>query len=170
MKEKEKKQYTHIIHPFPPLYDSESEILILGSFPSVKSREQKFFYGHKQNRFWKVMAAVLETAVPETIEEKKKMLYRHHIALWDSISSCDIIGSSDSSIKNAVPTDLGQIITGSKIRKIFCNGAASGICFKKYQEKELQITADILPSTSPANAAYSLEKLISIWRKIKEES
>ncbi len=170
MKEKEKKQYTHIIHPFPPLYDSESEILILGSFPSVKSREQKFFYGHKQNRFWKVMAAVLETAVPETIEEKKKMLYRHHIALWDSIYSCDIIGSSDSSIKNAVPTDLGQIITGSKIRKIFCNGAASGICFKKYQEKELQITADILPSTSPANATYSLEKLISIWRKIKEES
>lgn len=170
MKEKEKKQYTHIIHPFPPLYDSESEILILGSFPSVKSREQKFFYGHKQNRFWKVMAAVLETAVPETIEEKKKMLYRHHIALWDSIYSCDIIGSSDSSIKNAVPTDLGQIITGSKIRKIFCNGAASGICLKKYQEKELQITADILPSTSPANAAYSLEKLISIWRKIKEES
>ena len=170
MKEKEKKQYTHIIHPFPPLYDSESEILILGSFPSVKSREQKFFYGHKQNRFWKVMAAVLETAVPETIEEKKKMLYRHHIALWDSIYSCDIIGSSDSSIKNAVPTDLGQIITGSMIRKIFCNGAASGICFKKYQEKELQITADILPSTSPANAAYSLEKLISIWRKIKEES
>lgn len=170
MKEKEKKQYTHIIHPFPPLYDSESEMLILGSFPSVKSREQKFFYGHKQNRFWKVMAAVLETAVPETIEEKKKMLYRHRIALWDSIYSCDIIGSSDSSIKNAVPTDLGQIITGSKIRKIFCNGAASGICFKKYQEKELQITADILPSTSPANAAYSLEKLISIWRKIKEES
>ena len=170
MKEKEKKQYTHIIHPFPPLYDSESEILILGSFPSVKSREQKFFYGHKQNLFCKVMAAVLETAVPETIEEKKKMLYRHHIALWDSIYSCDIIGSSDSSIKNAVPTDLGQIITGSKIRKIFCNGAASGICFKKYQEKELQITADILPSTSPANAAYSLEKLISIWRKIKEES
>ena len=170
MKEKEKKQYTHIIHPFPPLYDSESEILILGSFPSVKSREQKFFYGHKQNRFWKVMAAVLETAVPETIEEKKKMLYRHHIALWDSIYSCDIIGSRDSSIKNAVPTDLGKIITGSKIRKIFCNGAASGICFKKYQEKELQITADILPSTSPANAAYSLEKLISIWRKIKEES
>ena len=170
MKEKEKKQYTHIIHPFPPIYDSESEILILGSFPSVKSRELKFFYGHMQNRFWKVMAAVLETAVTESIEEKKKMLYRHHIALWDSIYSCDIIGSSDSSIKNAVPTDLGQIITGSKIRKIFCNGAASGICFKKYQEKELQITADILPSTSPANAAYSLEKLISIWRKIKEES
>ena len=165
MKEKEKKQYTHIIHPFPPLYDSESEILILGSFPSVKSREQKFFYGHKQNRFWKVMAAVLETAVPETIEEKKKMLYRHHIALWDSIYSCDIIGSSDSSIKNAVPTDLGQIITGSKIRKIFCNGAASGICFKKYQEKELQITADILPSTSPANAAYSLGELVEIWKK-----
>ena len=162
--------YEHIEHTFAPVYDADSLVLILGTFPSVKSREQNFYYGHPQNRFWKVMAAVLETAVPETIEEKKKMLYRHHIALWDSIYSCDIIGSSDSSIKNAVPTDLGQIITGSKIRKIFCNGAASGICFKKYQEKELQITADILPSTSPANAAYSLEKLISIWRKIKEES
>lgn len=162
--------YTHVIHPFPALYDADSKILILGSLPSVKSREQNFFYGHPQNRFWKMLAAVLGEKIPETIEEKKKLLHRNHIALWDTIYSCDIIGSSDSSIKNAVPTDLGQIITGSKIRKIFCNGAASGICFKKYQEKELQITADILPSTSPANAAYSLEKLISIWRKIKEES
>ena len=163
-------RYEHIVHPFPPLYDEKSRILILGSLPSVKSREQMFFYGHPQNRFWKVISRVLGEKLPVTIDEKKAMLHAHHIALWDAIYSCDIIGSSDSSIKNAVPTDLGQIITGSKIRKIFCNGAASGICFKKYQEKELQITADILPSTSPANAAYSLEKLISIWRKIKEES
>lgn len=166
MKEKEKKQYTHIIHPFPPLYDSESEILILGSFPSVKSREQKFFYGHKQNRFWKVMAAVLETAVPETIEEKKKMLYRHHIALWDSIYSCDIIGSSDSSIKNVVPTDLNRILEESEVERIFCNGKASGNYYKKYQESRTGIEATVLPSTSPANAAFSLEKLIEIWKCI----
>lgn len=166
MKEKEKKQYTHIIHPFPPLYDSESEILILGSFPSVKSREQKFFYGHKQNRFWKVMAAVLETAVPETIEEKKKMLYRHHIALWDSIYSCDIIGSSDSSIKNVVPTDLNLILEESEVERIFCNGKASGNYYKKYQESRTGIEATVLPSTSPANAAFSLEKLIEIWKCI----
>ena len=165
MKEKEKKQYTHIIHPFPPLYDSESEILILGSFPSVKSREQKFFYGHKQNRFWKVMAAVLETAVPETIEEKKKMLYRHHIALWDSIYSCDIIGSSDSSIKNVVPTDLKAIVKDSNVKRIFCNGKTSGTYFQKYQQKELGIEAEVLPSTSPANAAYSVERLVEIWKE-----
>ena len=100
------KEYTHVTHPFPALYNKESEILILGSLPSVKSREQMFFYGHPQNRFWKVIAAVLNEPVPKNIEEKKAMLYRHHVALWDTIYSCDIIGSSDSSIKNVVPTDL----------------------------------------------------------------
>ena len=166
MKEKEKKQYTHIIHPFPPLYDSESEILILGSFPSVKSREQKFFYGHKQNRFWKVMAAVLETAVPETIEEKKKMLYRHHIALWDSIYSCDIIGSSDSSIKNAVPNDFSFILKTAPIRQIYTNGGTAYKLYHKYCEKVTGFEAVKLPSTSPANASYSLERLISQWNQI----
>ena len=166
MKEKEKKQYTHIIHPFPPLYDSESEILILGSFPSVKSREQKFFYGHKQNRFWKVMAAVLETAVPETIEEKKKMLYRHHIALWDSIYSCDIIGSSDSSIKNAVPNDFSFILKTAPIRQIYTNGGTAYKLYHKYCEKVTGFEAVKLPSTSPANASYSLERLIRQWNQI----
>lgn len=165
-------RYEHIVHPFPPLYDDESEILILGSLPSVKSREQMFFYGHKQNRFWKVMAQVLNNVaeydksiiiVPSTIEEKKEMLHKHHIALWDTIYSCDIIGSSDSSIRNVVPTDLKQIISNSKVTKIYCNGATSAKYYKKYQEKELGISAVTLPSTSPANAAYSLDKLVQIW-------
>ena len=174
-------RYEHITHPFPPLYDADSRILILGSLPSVKSREQMFFYGHKQNRFWKVMAEVLYCkyndiksknqldseyngiVVPATIEEKKAMLHKYHIALWDTIYSCDIIGSSDSSIKNVVPTDLGQIISNSRIERVYCNGAASGNYYKKYQQKVLGIEAEVLPSTSPANAAYSLDRLIGIW-------
>ncbi len=159
-------RYDHIVHPFPPLYDENSEILILGSLPSVKSREQKFFYGHPQNRFWKVMAQILSEEVPVTIEEKSAMLHKHHIALWDTIYSCDIIGSSDSSIKNVVPTDLKPIIEGSKIRNVYCNGAASGKYYKKYQQKILGIEAKVLPSTSPANAAYSVERLLENWRII----
>lgn len=158
--------YQHIVHPFPPLYDADSEILILGSLPSVKSREQMFFYGHPQNRFWRVMANVLQEKLPLTIEEKKAMLGRHHIALWDSIYSCDIIGSSDSSIRNVVPTDLRPVLAQSRIRRIYCNGAASGKCFQKYQEKALGMKAVVLPSTSPANAAYSVERLTGIWQQI----
>lgn len=158
--------YDHIVHPFTPLYDENSEILILGSLPSVKSREQKFFYGHPQNRFWKVMAKILSEEVPVTIEEKSAMLHKHHIALWDTIYSCDIIGSSDSSIKNVVPTDLKPIIEGSKIKRVYCNGATSGKYYKKYQQKVLGIEAQVLPSTSPANAAYSVERLVENWRII----
>ena len=152
-----------IEHTIAPVYDENSRILILGSFPSVKSREQKFFYGHKQNRFWKVLAGILGCEVPQTIEEKKKILLTHHIAVWDVIQSCDIKGSSDSSIKNVVPTDLGQIISNSRIERVYCNGAASGNYYKKYQQKVLGIEAVVLPSTSPANAAYSLDRLIGIW-------
>lgn len=158
-----KNQYEHITHPFPPLYDEHSEILILGSLPSVKSREQMFFYGHPQNRFWKVLSAVLGEAVPKTIEEKKRMLLKNHIALWDTIYSCDIIGSSDSSIRNVVPTDLRRIIAESAVSRIYCNGKTSGKYFEKYQQKTLGMEAQVLPSTSPANAAYSLDKLIQVW-------
>lgn len=159
----EEKKHEHIVHPFPPLYDANSEILILGSLPSVKSREQMFFYGHPQNRFWKVMSAVLGEALPTTIEQKKQMLLKHRIALWDTIYSCDIIGSSDSSIKNVTPTDLGRILKESKVQRIFCNGGTSGRYFQKYQQKVLGMEATVLPSTSPANAAFSVEKLIRIW-------
>lgn len=156
-------RYEHIVHPFPPLYDADSEILILGSLPSVKSREQMFFYGHPQNRFWKVMSSVLQEQLPVTIEEKKSMLHAHHIALWDAIYSCDIIGSSDSSIKNVTPTDLSEIVSGSKVTKILCNGRTSGKYYAKYQYKNLKIEPVILPSTSPANAAFSVERLVEAW-------
>lgn len=170
---KKSQKYEHIVHPFPPLYDDDSEILILGSLPSVKSREQMFFYGHPQNRFWKVMSRVLGEELPTTIDEKKIMFHAHHIALWDTIYSCDIIGSSDSSIKNVIPTDLRKIISSSKVTKVICNGKTSGKYFSKYQQKELDIEPVILPSTSPANAAFSVDKLVEIWGrhflKLKKE-
>ena len=156
-------EYEHIVHSFEPIFDSASQILILGTLPSVKSRATNFYYGHKQNRFWKVLAALFQEPIPETIDEKKHLLLRHHIAIWDVIQSCDIKGSSDSSIKNVVPTDLGQIISNSRIERVYCNGAASGNYYKKYQQKVLGIEAEVLPSTSPANAAYSLDRLIGIW-------
>ena len=153
-------------HEFPPVYDENSEILILGSFPSVKSREMQFFYGHPQNRFWKVLAQVLNETVPQTIPEKKEMLRRHHIALWDVIASCDIAGSSDSSIRNVVPNNLAYIIGRSRITRIYANGAKSKQLYDKYLAKELGIEAVQLPSTSPANAAYSVERLLEYWQKI----
>lgn len=153
-------------HEFPPVYDENSEILILGSFPSVKSREMQFFYGHPQNRFWKVLAQVLNETVPQTIPKKKEMLLRHHIALWDVIASCDIAGSSDSSIRNVVPNDLAYIIGRSRITRIYANGAKSKQLYDKYLAKQLGIEAVQLPSTSPANAAYSVERLLEYWQKI----
>lgn len=156
-------EYNHIVHPFGPLYDSRSKILILGSLPSVKSREQNFFYGHPKNRYWRLMAKLLEEAVPETIEDKKALVLNHRIAMWDTIYSCDIIGSSDSSIKNVVPTDLSKIIRDSEIMHVFCNGKTSGAYYQKYQEPLLGISAVVLPSTSPANASWSFERLFEAW-------
>lgn len=153
-------------HNIDPVFDSRSETLILGSFPSVKSREQRFFYGHPQNRFWRVLAAVFGERVPDTIPEKKDFLLRNGIAVWDVIKSCDIIGSGDSTIKNAVPNDISIILSNAPIRSIFCNGGASYRLYKKFLEKETGIEAQKLPSTSPANAGYSLERLISEWQVI----
>lgn len=165
MKLDESKRMT-IKHPFPPLYDKDSRILILGSFPSVKSREEAFFYGHSQNRFWKTVAGVLSEAVPVSIEDKKAFLHRNHIALWDVIQSCDIIGSSDSSIRNVVPNDLTEIFDTADIQAVYCNGAKSYQYYEKYQEKKLGRKAVKLPSTSPANAAFSLDKLMENWKQI----
>ena len=153
-------------HEFPPVYDENSEILILGSFPSVKSREMQFFYGHPQNRFWKVMAQVLDEKVPQTIPEKKEMLLRHHIALWDVIASCEIIGSSDSSIRNAVPNDLTEILGRAAIETIVCNGGTSYRLYETYLREQTGMEAVKLPSTSPANAAFSLERLVKAWSVI----
>ena len=154
-----------IIHPIPPVDNSESEILILGSFPSVKSREVGFFYGHKQNRFWKVMAEVFSDNVPQTIDEKKTFLLKNNIALWDVIASCDIEGSSDSSIKNVTLNDLSVILDNSGISKIFTNGKKANILYEKYTYPKTGIKSVCLPSTSPANASWNLEKLTAEWRK-----
>ena len=156
------KEYQNISHGFGPVYNRESRILILGSFPSVKSREQAFFYGHPRNRFWKVLAAVLKEDEPETVEEKKEMLLRHGVAVYDVIEQCSIIGSSDSSIKDVIPANLGIIVEASQIQKVYTNGKTAGKLYRKYQDKELNLPMEELPSTSPANAAYSLEKLTEI--------
>ncbi len=158
----------HIVHPFGPLYNEESRVLILGSLPSVKSREQNFFYGHPQNRFWKLIAGLFDEEVPVKIKEKKAMLERNGIALWDAIYSCDIEGSSDASIRNVVPTELEPIVRASKITRVFCNGKTSWKYYHKYQEKTLGIEAVALPSTSPANAAWSIERLAQAWSVIRE--
>jgi len=157
-----------VTHPIPPLFDASSRILILGSFPSVKSRECLFFYHHPQNRFWKVLAGVLEEPVPGSIEEKKIFLLKHRIALWDVIASCTIEGSSDSTIKNVVPNDLSGILSAADISRIFCNGGASFQYYKKYQEPRTGRAAVRLPSTSPANAAWSLDRLIREWAAIRD--
>ena len=155
-------------HPFPPLYDKNSTILILGSFPSVKSREQMFFYGHPQNRFWKVTAAVFGADVPTSIEEKQAFLHEHHIALWDVIASCDIVGSSDSSIQNVTANDLRPILDGAKIERIFVNGKTAEKYYNRYTKELLGREAICLPSTSPANAAWSVERLVEAWSIIKQ--
>ena len=154
-----------IVHPFPPLYNKDSKILILGSFPSVKSREQMFFYGHPQNRFWKAISSVFGCDEPETIEEKKKVLLENGIALWDVIASCEITGSADSSIRNVVVNDLSIILEEADIRQIFVNGRTAEKYFKKYTK--IKQDAICLPSTSPANAAWSLEHLVEKWSIIK---
>ena len=158
-----------ILHPFPPLFNSDSKILILGSFPSVKSREQNFFYGHPQNRFWKVISAIYQSPTPNSIDEKKALILANHLALWDVLASCRITGSADSSIKDAVPNNLSPIFDGAKIKKIFVNGKTAEKYYNKYTLPKAKIPAMCLPSTSPANAAWSLEKLIDFWgEKLKE--
>lgn len=158
-----------IKHPIKPLYDKNSEILILGSFPSVKSREQMFFYGHPQNRFWRVVAAVFDCDVPQTVNEKRKFLLNNKVALWDVIGECDICGSSDTSIKNVIPNDIKLIVKNSKINRIFVNGKTAEKYFIKYMQNEIGQKAVCLPSTSPANAAWTQERLIEEWRKAIRE-
>ena len=153
-----------VLHEIAPVYDENSRILILGSFPSVKSRESGFFYGHPQNRFWKVLAGILDVPVPVTIDEKKKMLLEHRIAVWDVIASCRITGSSDSSIKDVVPNDFEKILSTAKIEQICANGATAWKLYEKYVKKSTGLEAVKLPSTSPANAAWRLERLIEAWK------
>jgi hypoxanthine-DNA glycosylase len=155
-----------IEHPIPPVYDGDSRILILGSFPSVKSREVLFFYGHPQNRFWPLLAALLKEPLPSSAEEKKALLLRRHIALWDVIARCEIEGSSDSSIRDAVPNDLAPILAAAPIRAIFCNGGTSYRLYEQYLLGRTGREAQKLPSTSPANAGWSMARLQDSWRAI----
>ncbi len=158
-----------IEHPFGPLFSEQSRVLILGSFPSVKSREQQFFYGHPQNRFWKVAAALFGQEPPGTIAEKRELILTHGLALWDSIASCVITGSSDASIREVKANDLGVILDHAPIQRICCNGKES---FRQYEKHIRPVTgreALCLPSTSPANAQWSLEKLIEDWSVILED-
>lgn len=155
-------------HTFEPIFDKNSEILVLGSFPSVKSRENNFYYAHPQNRFWKVVASVCSCPVPKTVEEKKNMLLSNKIAVWDVIKSCEITGSADSTIKSVIPNDLSEILSVADIKKIYANGKTAQSLYNKYIKKNTGVDIISLPSTSPANAAYSLEKLIKEWKIINE--
>jgi hypoxanthine-DNA glycosylase len=157
-----------ITHPIAPVYDEKSRILILGSFPSVKSREQQFFYGHKQNRFWKVLAEILECPIPQEVSQKREMLLENHIAVWDVIACCEITGSSDASITQVQPNDLSEILSAADIQAIYCNGTKAYELYQKYIYPQNGISAHKLPSTSPANASYSLERLVTAWKEIKD--
>ena len=159
------KEYTHVKHTFEPIFDSGSKVLILGTLPSVKSREQNFYYGHPQNRFWKIIADITDSPFPLTIEDKKKMLLESGIAVWDVISECDIIGSSDTSIKNVIPTDLSIITDSCDIKAIFANGSTAAKLYNKYQLPDTMTDIITLPSTSPANAAWRYDRLKVEWQR-----
>lgn len=159
-----KETETRQVHTIAPLYNEASRILILGSFPSVKSRETGFFYGHPQNRFWKVLARITGAPAPVSVEEKKAFLLSHGIAVWDVIASCTIQGSSDASIRDVEPNDLTPILETARIREIFTNGGTSDRLYRKYQEPAVGRPAVRLPSTSPANAACSFEQLCEQWK------
>lgn len=159
----------HVTHTFAPVYDEKSRILILGTFPSVKSRETAFYYGHPQNRFWRVTAALTGNAVPETVEEKKQMLLENGIAIWDVIASCDIVGSSDSSIRNVTPNDIADIVRKSKITRIYANGGTAAKLYRRYAESQTGMEITVLPSTSPANAVFQMERLLEHWKVISED-
>ena len=158
----------HVQQMLEPIYNENSKILILGTFPSVKSRETEFYYGNPQNRFWKVIANITGCNKYDTVDEKKKMLIDNNIALWDTIESCDIEGSSDSSITNVVPADLSIILNNSLVNRIYVNGDKAFKLYNKYLLKTTGIEAVKLPSTIPANARFTLDKLIHAWQVIKE--
>ncbi|MBN7773100.1 DNA-deoxyinosine glycosylase [Clostridium aminobutyricum] len=155
------------MQPFEPVYNKNSRILILGSLPSVKSRENGFYYGHPQNRFWRMLAGVYEAEIPQTVSQKKEFLYQCNIALWDVIESCEIKGSSDSSIREVVVADIHAVLGQAPIERIFANGKTAQRLYNKYAKEKTGREIIELPSTSPANAAYSLEKLIQKWAIIR---
>ena len=159
-------EYLHVVHPFGPLYNEDSKVLILGSIPSPASREVGFYYGHPRNRFWRVLAGVFGEPAPCGISEKKQFLLRNHIALWDVLASCEITGSADASIKNAEPNQIDTILRQAKIERIFVNGKTAQKYYLKYLYHVTGVDAVCLPSTSPANARMREEELIKIWNDL----
>ena len=160
--------YQHISHGFEPVFDERSRVLVLGSFPSVLSRENRFYYGNPRNRFWRVISEVLGEPVPaaDDIAAKRALLLAHGIALWDVVASCDVRGSSDASIRNVVPADVARITRVASVRVVICNGATAGRLYKRWLQPTTGIEAEVLPSTSPANAAWSVERLTQRWREV----
>lgn len=163
-----KNGYLTLEHTFPPEYDENSEILILGSFPSVKSREANFYYGHPKNRFWPLISDIFGEDLPSSVEEKKALLQRNSIALWDVIARCEIIGSSDSSIRNVEPNNINLIIKNSKVGSIYTNGRKAFDLYNRYCLEKTEREAVLLPSTSPANAAFTYEKLREAWAAVRD--
>ena len=159
---------TTVRHPLEAVFDIESRVLVLGTMPSPKSRETGFYYNHPQNRFWKVMAALFDEPLPETNDEKRALALRHGIALWDVLAECTIEGASDGSIADCVPNNIGAILTKAPIEAIFCTGAKAAELYAKYCEPQTGMAATRLPSTSPANAAVSLEQLIEAYQPVRE--
>ena len=158
-----------LAHPIPPVFNKDSKVLVLGSFPSVKSREEGFFYGHPQNRFWKVTARVFDEDIPLTVSSKREFLLRNHIALWDVIGSCDIEGSSDSSIRNVTVNDISIILNTADIRLICLNGKKAYQYYQKYMFPVINREGICLPSTSPANVAWNIDRLLEAWSVIRTD-
>ena len=160
-------RYEHVEHGFGPVFDADSRVLVLGSFPSSKSREAGFYYGHPRNRFWQVISEVTGDTLPcsPTADDKRSLILRNGIALWDVVQSCDIVGSSDSSIRNVVPNDVSSLVRGSKVEAVFANGGTAARLYAKHLEDEVGIPAVKLPSTSPANASWTLDRLIGAWEE-----
>ena len=160
------QQYLAIHHPFAPVFDSTSRVLVLGTFPSVQSRANAFYYGHPQNRFWPVLAALFGAVVPSSVEEKTALLLTHHVALWDVLASCDIAGSADGSIRNPVPNDLSELLGQAPICTVFANGQTAAALYRRWSQPQTGLPMIALPSTSPANARCTLETLIAAWKPL----
>lgn len=156
-----------VTHTLQPVYDKNSNVLILGTIPSPKSREYGFYYGHPQNRFWKVLSALFQAEIPIDNEAKKQFVLSRHIALWDVLASCTISGASDSSIKNPIPNDIGRILSEANIRSVITTGQKAFALYQRYCEPSTHRKAICLPSTSPANCRnYDLEDLIQAYQVI----
>ena len=160
------EQTIGLTHPFAPIFDERSRVLVLGTFPSVKSRENAFYYGHPQNRFWRVLAGVLNEPAPSTVADKTAMLLRNRIALWDVLAGCDVTGSADSAIKHPIPNDIAGLLGRTAIARVFANGKTAWALYARCCAERTHMEATALPSTSPANAAWSEARLIEAWRAI----